>query len=112
MNVMNSIALAGDAKAAASGRPATMIAHDSADARVVLFRLEPGQQVAEHSSASSVVVIVLAGSGFVSGAGEERAVRSGDMATYAPRELHGFRAADAQLILAAVIAPRPGSKAG
>ena len=112
MNVLNGIALAADAKTAAAGRPATMTAHDSADARVVLFRLEPQQRVAEHTSASSVVLVVLSGSGFVSGGGEERAAFSGNIITYAPNELHGFRAGDEQFIVAAVIAPRPGTKTG
>lgn len=112
MNLQSALALARDARTAAAGRPATMIAHDSADARVVLFRLEPGQRVAEHTSASSVVVVVLEGSGFVSGAGEERAAGAGDLVTYAPQELHGFRAGDEQFIVAAVIAPRPGTRTG
>lgn len=110
MNVQSAIALARDARTAASGRPATMIAHDSADARVVLFRLEPGQRVAEHTSASSVVLFVLEGSGFVSGSGDERAAKAGDIVTYAPREVHGFRAGDERLVVAAVIAPRPGAQ--
>lgn len=106
------MALAGAAKSVSAGRAATMVADDGADARVVLFRLEPRQKVAEHTSASSVILVALSGSGFVSGGGDERTVRAGDIVTYAPRELHGFRAEDEQLIIAAIIAPRPGARTG
>ena len=112
MNVLDAMALAGAARSASAGRAATMIADDGSDARVVLFRLEPQQRVAEHTSASSVILVVLAGSGFVSGAGDERVARAGDIVTYVPRELHGFRAGDEQFIVAAIIAPRPGTRTG
>jgi quercetin dioxygenase-like cupin family protein len=87
-----------------------MTADDGPDARVVLFRLDRQQRVAEHTSASSVVLVVLAGSGFVTGGDEERPVHAGAIVTYAPRERHGFRAEDGPFVVAAVIAPRPGSR--
>ena len=106
------MALAAGAKSASAGRAATTVADDGPDARVVLFRLEPQQRVAEHTSASSVILVAISGSGFVNGGGDERIVRAGDIVTYAPRELHGFRAGDEQLIIAAIIAPRPGTRTG
>lgn len=110
MNVLDALAVARDAKSANPTRPATAIAHDSADARVVLFRLEPRQEVAVHTSKSSVVMVVLSGNGLVAGAGGEREVRAGDIVAYAPEEPHGMRALDVQFVIAAIIAPRPGDR--
>ena len=83
--------------------------HDSADARVVLFRIDPGQQVPVHTSTSSVILTIVSGSGTVAGAEGERSVRAGDIVGYAPSEPHGMRAHNEQLVIAAVIAPRPGA---
>lgn len=110
MNVLQGVDLARAATAANPTRPASTIAHDSADARVVLFRIEPRQEVAVHTSRSSVVLVVLAGNGIVVGADGEREARTGDIVAYAPEEPHGMRALDAQFVLAAVIAPRPGER--
>lgn len=106
MNVYDARALAANATAQPS-RPATALIHDSSDARVVLFRIDPGQQVAVHTSASTVLLVVVSGSGIVAGGEDERAVRAGDIVTYDPREPHGMRADSEQLVIAAVIAPRP-----
>ena len=103
-------ALAEKAAVANASRPATMVAHDSADARVVLFRIEPGQAVAVHTNPSTVLLSVVSGSGFVSGAEGEQAVSAGDLVTYAPSEPHGMRASAVRLVIAAVIAPRPGER--
>jgi quercetin dioxygenase-like cupin family protein len=94
---------------ASGNRPATAILHDSPDARLVVFRLAPGQQVAPHHSTSTVVLSVLEGRGIVSGADGERAVQTGDLVTYAPQEVHGMRAPDTELLLLATITPRPGA---
>lgn len=110
MNVIEALAVAAKANAANPARPATAIAYDSADARVVLFRLAPGQQVATHTSKSSVVLVVLSGHGRVAGADGERPVRAGDIVAYAPEEPHGMNATDVELVLAAIIAPRPGDR--
>jgi quercetin dioxygenase-like cupin family protein len=88
-------------------RPATALAHDSADARVVLFRIDPGQGVPVHTSASTVLLMIVSGSGTVVGADTERAVSAGDIVAYDPQEPHGMRADGEQLVIAAVIAPRP-----
>lgn len=56
MKIYDAFALAAAAIAPNGGRPATTLVHDSGDARVVLFRLEPGQAVSVHTSSSTVVV--------------------------------------------------------
>ena len=111
MNVYDARALALAAVAAHPARPATSILHDSADGRIVLFRIEPGQAVPLHSSVSSVFLVVLSGSGTVSGSNGDRAARAGDIVAYAPQEPHGMRATDVQMVIAALIAPRPSGRA-
>jgi quercetin dioxygenase-like cupin family protein len=92
-------------------RPATALLHDSADARVVMFRIESGQQVPVHTSTSTVLLVVVSGTGTVAGGDSERRVGPGDIIAYDPREPHGMRADGEQLVIAAIIAPRPGSRA-
>jgi len=91
-------------------RPATALLHDSADARVVLFRIDPGQQVPVHTSASTVLLMIVSGSGTVVGADGERTVSAGDIVAYDPQEPHGMRADGEQLVIVAVIAPRPAAR--
>lgn len=95
-------------------RPATAIIHDSADLRLVVFRIAPGQEVPPHQSPSSVMLTVLAGTGLLSGekdgAPDVRRCAAGDTVLYAPEELHGMRAEDEELLLLATITPRPGSR--
>lgn len=88
-------------------RPATTLLHDSANARVVIFRIEPGQEVPVHTSGSTVLLVILSGTGTVAGDGAERRVGPGDIVAYEPAEPHGMRAGGEQLVIAAVIAPRP-----
>ncbi|HEY9514772.1 MAG TPA: AraC family ligand binding domain-containing protein [Gemmatimonadaceae bacterium] len=92
-------------------RPATALIHDAPGARLVVFRIEPGQQVAPHTSASTVILSIVSGSGTVLGAEGERSVRAGELVVYEPHELHGMRALDEQLVIAAAITPRPGTAA-
>jgi quercetin dioxygenase-like cupin family protein len=108
MNIFHAPELAAAAISANATRPATALVHDSADARVVMFRIEPGQQVAEHTSTSTVLLVVISGSGVVSGATGNSHVRAGDIVAYAAGEPHGMQASDELFVLAAVIAPRPG----
>lgn len=98
------------AVAAHPGRPATAVIHDAVDARLVTFRIEPGQRVPPHTSRSTVILTVLSGSGSVTGGDEERAVAAGDVIAYEPGELHGMEAGDETLMILATIAPRPGSR--
>jgi quercetin dioxygenase-like cupin family protein len=102
--------IAQSAPAAAPDRPAVTIAHDQDDGRLVVFRLEPGQQVATHTSTASVFMTVVSGSGFITGENGEQAVRAGEMFVFVPREPHGMRTGDHQMVVAAVITPRPGSR--
>lgn len=103
-------AIARDAKSFNPSKPAMALIHDSDDARVVVFRIAPGQAVERHVTRSSVVMHVLSGSGTISGADEERAVAPGMMLTFVPGESHGMRAGDEELVVLATIAPRPGAR--
>jgi quercetin dioxygenase-like cupin family protein len=99
-----------DARVVTAARPATEVLHDSADARLVVFRFSPGQEVPLHRSMSTVTFTVLEGTGVLSGADGERACGAGDVVVYAPDELHGMRASDAELLVLVMITPRPGSR--
>lgn len=99
-----------EAHSANATRPATAIVHDSTDARVIVFRIAPGQSVSPHRSASTVMLMVLSGRGIVTGGDGERAVTRGDLITYEPNELHGMHSTTEELSLVAIIAPRPGSQ--
>jgi quercetin dioxygenase-like cupin family protein len=107
MNVYHAPDVAAAAVTANAARPATALIHDSADARVVVFRIEAGQQVAEHTTASTVLLVVISGAGVVAGATGDRDVHAGDIIAYDVDEPHGMRANKELLIIAAVIAPRP-----
>jgi quercetin dioxygenase-like cupin family protein len=102
------------AVAANPARPAMAILHDSPDARLVVFRLAPGQAVAPHRSASTVQLEVLEGTGVLSGERDgtsaDRACVAGDVVVYTPNELHGMRAGDGELLLLATITPRPDAR--
>ena len=91
-------------------RPATALMHDVPDARVVVFRIEAGQEVAPHTSTSTVLLAIIEGSGTVSGASGESTVRAGDLVTYEVGELHGMKAGSERLVLVAIITPRPGAR--
>jgi quercetin dioxygenase-like cupin family protein len=98
------------AVAANPSRPATATLHDSADVRLVVFRLAAGQSVAPHRSASTVTLTAISGEGFVRGGDEERSVTAGDTVVFEPNELHGMRADASELVLLATITPRPGDR--
>jgi quercetin dioxygenase-like cupin family protein len=90
-------------------RPATATIYDTADARLVVFRIAAGQAVASHRSPSTVTLQVLAGTGFISHEGREQLCSEGDVVAFTPGEIHGMRAQDDELLLLATIAPRPSS---
>jgi quercetin dioxygenase-like cupin family protein len=96
-------------EAAASTRPSVFIAENGRHARMVFFRIAPGQEVPTHTSASSVILAVVSGSGFVRGRDGEEPVSAGMVASIAPDEPHGMRAAGEELVLVAVITPGPGA---
>lgn len=108
MNVYDPAAVAAGAVTANPTRPATAIVHDGPDARLVVFRIEPGQHVHPHTSTSTVLLSIVSGNGTVSGAEGERAVRPGDLIAYERGELHGMRAGEERFVVLATIAPRPG----
>ena len=110
MKVRSTSSAAREAVSGQPNRPATALLHDSPDARVVVFRIEPGQEVAPHTSTSTVLLSVIAGDGVVSGASGECPVVPGDLVSYDIGELHGMRAGSGTLVLVAVIAPRPGAR--
>ena len=102
--------LASAAVSAAPDRPAVATIHDHPDARLVLFRIAPGQHVASHTNPSSVFMTIVSGSGFVSGGDGERPVATGQILAIAPDEPHAMRAAGEELVIAALITPRPGGR--
>ena len=110
MKTFDARTTAATAVAANPTRPATAVVHDTPDARLVVFRIAPGQAVAPHRNASTVLLTVLSGRGFVRGEVGEVAVRAGEVAAYEPNELHGMRAEDDELVLLATITPRPGTR--
>lgn len=114
MKTLNPREAAQGAVAAASSRAASAVVHDSADARLVVFRIEPGQAVAPHRSTSTVILSVLEGTALLSGEengdAREYSLVRGDAVVYAPGELHGMRALQERVLLLATITPRPGTR--
>jgi quercetin dioxygenase-like cupin family protein len=93
-----------------SGRPAMTLMHDSPDVRLIVFRIPVGQEVPLHTSSATVLLHVLSGCGQVSDAKGDHAVHAGTVVAYEPREIHGMRAISEELVLLAIIAPRPRSR--
>jgi quercetin dioxygenase-like cupin family protein len=94
--------------AARADRPASELLHDEANSRIVAFHLLPGQRVPPHQSESTVVALVLAGSGRFQGADSAAVLAVGQCAVFAPGEMHAIDAGDEALRFLAIIAPRPG----
>ena len=99
-----------EAVAANRNRPATTVVHDSPDARLVVFRIAPGQAVPPHQNASTVMLTVISGRGFIRGGDDEQAVAPAETVVFEPNELHGMRAELDELVLLATITPRPGNR--
>lgn len=110
MKILDVGRAATDAVAANPTRPATAVLYDSPDARVIVFRIAPGQVVPPHRNESTVMLTVVSGRGIVSGGDDERAVDPGEVVVYEPSELHGMRAVDDELVLVATITPRPSQR--
>lgn len=87
-------------------RVVSKLLHDSERCRVVLFCLEPGQEVPPHQSTSEVIFYGVAGRGKVLVDAEEIAMESGTVVVCPPRLPHGLKAETRTTILA-VITPRP-----
>lgn len=111
MKVLDPAEAARVAVAANPQRPATAVIHDTDDIRLVVFRIAPGQQVAPHTSHSTVTLSVLEGRGTISDGEGERECMKGDVVVYERNELHGMRADNDEFLILAAIAPRPGSRA-
>lgn len=114
MKTLKPLSAARTAVANNTSRPATAILADSADARLVVFRLLPGQQVAAHRNASTVTILVLSGGGVLTGEDAGQTVElhcaAGDLVVYQPNEAHSMRATESELVLLATITPRPGER--
>ncbi len=114
MHAHDCLEIARKAVSGSAGRAATAIVHDSPDVRLVVFRLEPDDTVAMHTSTSTVVLSVVSGTGVISGPidGEIRdvTVSAGTVVTYEPNELHGMRAPRGPFVVLAAITPRPGGR--
>jgi quercetin dioxygenase-like cupin family protein len=102
MNVVN---LASQTHFSAVKLQKSMVA-DTPQARMVLFCLEPGQQILPHTSTSAVSLYVVEGEATLHGSGEGTAVKAGTLVTYEPEESHGWRA-ETRLVVLATIAPAP-----
>jgi quercetin dioxygenase-like cupin family protein len=107
MKTYEPMGIARKAVAFHSGRPAMTLMHDSVDVRVIVFRIAVGQAVPMHTSPATVLLYVLSGCGQVSDAEGDHAVHAGTIVAYEPREIHGMRAISEELVLLAIIAPRP-----
>lgn len=110
MQTLDTLSAAGSAVSTRADRPATAVLADGPDARLVVFRLAPGQEVAPHRSTSTVILTVIRGPGEILGPDGARTLDAGSVALFAPEELHGMRATGTELIVLATIAPRPGSR--
>ena len=110
MKTYDARGIAAVARAVRADRPATAVVHDSPHVRLVVFRLEAGQQVPTHTSTSTVVLSVLEGTGMLTGVDGERAAGLGDVVAFEPGEPHGMRSIDGRFILLATISPRPGER--
>ncbi|MBA3854785.1 MAG: hypothetical protein C0503_10225 [Gemmatimonas sp.] len=104
MNVLDLHAAALSAVASNPSRPATAVVHDAPGLRLVVFRIEPGQQVAPHTSEATVLLTVISGRGTISGPDGETTAEPGSAVAYAPGELHGMRAdAERFCVLASIV---------
>lgn len=90
----------------APDRHVARLLHDAPEMRVVVFGLEPGQEIPPHTAPSRVLLHLLQDRGvFLTGKGEEPAYPGAFVVTE-PNESHGLKAAERTVMLA-VIAPRP-----
>jgi quercetin dioxygenase-like cupin family protein len=111
MQIFHPSSAARAALAASVTRPATTVLFDSPDARLVAFRLRPGQRVVTHRNTATVLLPGTSGTGVVQGANGERACGAGDLVVFDPHEVHGMCADAAELLLLAILAPAPGARA-
>ena len=84
----------------------TMLMHNSANCRLVLFFLEKGQKVDPHTSSSEVIMHIIHGKGIISVGDETSEVAEGDVIFCKENEPHGIMAYTKMKMLA-VITPSP-----
>ena len=101
--------IAAEAVSARPDRPATALMHDHPHARLLVFRLAAGQEVAPHRSASSVFLMVVEGPGTITDAEGAMTLSAGEVASFEPEELHGIRADHGPCVVLAMIAPSPSA---
>lgn len=106
MKVIDGTAAAAAAVSSNPTRPATAALHDVPAVRLVVFRIEPGQEVAPHTNPGTVLLTVLSGSGTISGENETHAVGAGSVVAYSPGELHSMRAGEEPFCVLATIIHR------
>lgn len=97
-------AAARNAVSSVATRPPAAMLHDAHGVRLVVFRIEPGLEVAPHTSDAQVILTVLEGHGTIIGPESTIAAGPGDVITYAPNELHGMRADRERFCILATIA--------
>ena len=76
-------------------------------ARLVLIRLEPGQELGEHEVKEHAVVVVVEGTVQVEAGGESLEASEGMLLQFEPEERHAVSSHDGARILL-VLAPWPG----
>lgn len=108
MKILDPVRQAAQAASARSDRPGVAILHDSPAARLVVFRIGPGQQVAPHRSTSTVLLSVVEGSGVILHSDGETPAGAQAVIAFEPNELHGMRADEVPFVVLATITPRPG----
>jgi len=103
MKVVDPMRAVLEAVAAMPTRPATAAIHDAPAARLVVFRIEPGQEVAPHTNTGTVLLTVLSGTGSIMGGTEWREVGPGAVVAYAPDEPHAMKAGAQRFCVMATI---------
>ena len=104
MNVVHPMNASLEAVAAMPTRPATAAIYDAPAVRLVVFRIEPGQEVAPHTNNGTVILTVLSGTGSIMGGTEWRELGPGSVVSYAPDEPHAMKAgADRFCLMATII---------
>lgn len=89
-----------------SKRVVSKLLHDSEKCRVVLFCLEPGQEVSPHESSSEVIFYGVEGKGTVLVGTDEVELEPRAFVVCPPMLRHGIKAEERTVVLA-VITPRP-----
>ena len=92
---------------APAGTRDPVVLQSADDARAVLIRLEPGQELGDHQVKERAWIYVVEGSVRIESGGEAVDGRPGTFVTFAPNERHALTSADGGRILM-LLAPWPG----